>query len=94
MAGGAYSICTLCINACHADHDVKYIRNGRHFCDCGAEGEKTCFSLVKKQTGKLFFTFSNFSCIFLNLNCNCSNLLDMRNFQEEVKKAFCYQKFL
>ena len=51
MAGGGYSICTLCITTCHADHDVKYIRNGRHFCDCGAEGEKTCFSLVKKQTG-------------------------------------------
>ena len=23
---------------------------------------------------------------------NCSNLLDMRNLQEQVKKAFCYQK--
>ena len=42
--------------------------------------------------------FSNFSCIFLNpnifsnLNYNFSNLWDMRNLQEEVKKAFCYQK--
>ena len=42
--------------------------------------------------------FSNFSCLFLNpnifsdLNANCSNLLDMRNLQEQVKKAFCYQK--
>ena len=27
-----------------------------------------------------------------NLNSNCSNLLDMRNLQEQVKKAFCYQK--
>ena len=41
---------------------------------------------------------SNFSCMFLypnnfsNLNSNCSNLLDMRNLQEQVKKAFCYQK--
>ena len=26
------------------------------------------------------------------LNSNCSNLLDMRNLQEQVKKAFCYQK--
>ena len=58
MAGGGYSICTLCITTCHADHDVKYKRHGPHFCDCGAEGEKSCFSLVKKQTGKLF-TFSN-----------------------------------
>ena len=43
--------------------------------------------------------FSNFSCMFLNpniffsnLNSNCSNLLAMRNLQEQVKKAFCYQK--
>ena len=65
MAGGGYSICTLCITTCHADHDVKYIRHGRHFCDCGAEGEKSCFSLVKKQTGKLF-TFSEL-INFMNL---------------------------
>ena len=30
--------------------------------------------------------------IFSNLNSNCSNFLDMRNLQEQVKKAFCYQK--
>ena len=30
--------------------------------------------------------------IFSNLNSNCSNLLDLRNLQEQVKKAFCYQK--
>ena len=30
--------------------------------------------------------------MFSNLNSNCSNLLDMRNLQEQVKKAFCYQK--
>ena len=28
---------------------------------------------------------------FSNLNSNCSNLLDMRNLQEEVKKGFFYQ---
>ena len=43
-------------------------------------------------------SFSNFSCMFLNpnnfsnSNSNCYNLLDMRNLQEQVKKAFCYQK--
>ena len=42
--------------------------------------------------------FSNFSCRFLNpnnfsnLSSNCSNLLEMRNLQEQIKKAFCYQK--
>ena len=30
--------------------------------------------------------------IFSNLNYNCSNSLDMRNLQEQVKKAFCFQK--
>ena len=31
---------------------------------------------------------------FSNLNSNCSNLLDIRNLQEQVQKAFCYQKLL
>ena len=26
------------------------------------------------------------------MNYNCSNFLDLRNLQEQVKKAFCYQK--
>ena len=40
------------------------------------------------------FIFSNFSCMFLNpnnfsnLNLNCSNLLNLRNLQEQVKKTF------
>ena len=46
----------------------------------------------------LNIVFSNFSCMFLNpdiffnLNYNCSNLLDLRNLWEQVKKAVCYQK--
>ena len=40
---------------------------------------------------------SIFFCIFINPNHFfqfefCPNLLDMRNLQEQVKKAFCYQK--
>ena len=30
--------------------------------------------------------------IFSNLNYNCSNLWDIRNLQEQVKKVFCNQK--
>ena len=30
--------------------------------------------------------------IFSNLNSNCPNRLDLRNLQEQVKKAFCHQK--
>ena len=32
------------------------------------------------------------SIFFSNLHYNCSNFLDPRNLQEQVKKAFCYQK--
>ena len=32
--------------------------------------------------------------MFSNLNFNCSILLDLRNLQEQVKKAFCYQKIV
>ena len=43
----------------------------------------------------LFLTFPecfSIPIIFSDLNSNYSNLLDMRNLQEQVKKAFCYQK--
>ena len=38
------------------------------------------------------FLNPNIHIYFSNLIYNCSNLLDMRNLQEQVKKAFCYQK--
>ena len=53
---------------------------------------------LEAGTWRLKITFSNFSCMFLNpntfsnMNSNCSNVLDMKNLQEQVKKAFCYQK--
>ena len=49
--------------------------------------------IVKKNKA-----FSNFSCMFLNpnifsnWNSYCCNLSYLRNLQEQVKKAFCYQK--
>ena len=30
--------------------------------------------------------------VFYPIRKNCSNLLDLRNLQEQVKKAFCYQQ--
>ena len=30
---------------------------------------------------------------FSNLNSNCSNILDLRNLQEQVKKAFCFKNW-
>ena len=44
---------------------------------------------------QFFLTFPacwSIPIIFSSLNSNCSNLLDMRNLQQQVKKAFCYQK--
>ena len=47
----------------------------------------------KKKVPFLFFpACSEIPIIFSNLNSDCSNLLDMRNLQEQVKKAFSYQK--
>ena len=43
--GGEYSICTTCIKICHAKHDVKYVRYGLNFCDCGEKGERLCKAL-------------------------------------------------
>ena len=37
---------------------------------------------------------SKSQCFFSNLKYNYSNLWDMRNLQEQVKKLFCYQKLI
>ena len=53
------------------------------------------FFFQKKDDYQTFLTFPEcflMPIIFSNLNSNCSNLSDMRNLQEQVKKAFCYQK--
>ena len=45
------------------------------------------------------WVFSNFSCRFLNpnnfynLNLNCSDILDLRNLQVQVQKAFCFKNW-
>ena len=55
-------------------------------------------NLFQKKT-YILMTFSNSSCrflnpklIFSNLIYNFSNVVEPRNLQEQVKKAFCYQK--
>ena len=53
------------------------------------------FPIWANQPKYIFLTFPacfKIPIIFSSLNSNCSNLLDMRNLQEQVKKAFCYQK--
>ena len=75
---------------------------------CSSDREKICknfeitrtMCLNSERSEQFLVTecFSNFSCMFLNpnnssnLNSNCSKSYDVRNLQEQVKKAFCYQK--
>ena len=61
---------------------------------CHAE-MKNCSACAHFQTELQYFqTFP--VCMYLNpniisnLNSNCSNLLDLRNLQEQVKKVLCY----
>ena len=56
---------------------------------------RTCTGTAGQLGKDSFLTFP--ACflipiIFSNWNSNCSNLLDMRNLKEQVKKAFCYPK--
>ena len=48
-------------------------------------------SNVPRYLFKIFLHVSNSLYFFSNLNSNCSNLSYLRNLQEQVKKAFCYQ---
>ena len=52
-------------------------------------------SSVNTEQQFFFLTFP--ACFYIpiffsNLNSNYSSLIDMKNLQEQVKKAFCYQK--
>ena len=41
-------VCSVCVNTCHAGHDVSYYMYARFNCDCGARGEESCLSLIGK----------------------------------------------
>ena len=58
---------------------------------------------IEEQQRKMVSTFTNFHFLtfpadfqilisFCFLNYSCFNFLDLRNLQEQVKTAFCYQK--
>ena len=55
------------------------------------EEEKITVDAVAEMMPKVRKFFLNFSFMFLYQNI-FSNLLDMRNLQEQVKKAFCHKK--
>ena len=42
---GCHSICSPCIKLCHSNHNVKYVKFGPHFCDCGEKGREICQTL-------------------------------------------------
>jgi hypothetical protein len=48
--------CSPCIKLCHSNHNVKYVKFGPHFCDCGERGKEICPTLK----GNFYFIF-NFS---------------------------------
>ena len=53
------------------------------------------WSLIRPSLKLIFLTFPAdfyFPIIFTNLNYNCSIFWDLRNLQEQVEIAFCYQK--
>ena len=61
IQGYGHSICSPCIKLCHSNHNVKYVKLGPHFCDCGERGKKIC------QTLKGIF--------FLNFNFNFNYMI-------------------
>ena len=67
----------------------KFPKVGRHFNRMGLP-PKVCYCEINN-----FLTFPacfEIPIFFSNLNSNCFNLLYLLNLQEQVKKAFCYQK--
>ena len=59
---------------------------------CDSSTTKTSWYSRKNIYFLTFPAYFSIPIILANLNYNCSNLLDIRNLQEQVKKAFCYQK--
>ena len=58
--------------------------------------------IIKSKDVRLFFNQTYFltflawfsiPIIFSNLNSDCSKVLDLRNLQEQVKKAFCFKNW-
>ena len=66
-----------------------------HIANLAGMGVGKVIFFLSKQKKMYFLNFPACFSIpnfFSNLNYNCSNFVDLRNLQEQVKKAFCYQK--
>ena len=53
---------------------------------------KLLLGMHERIAYNFFCMFLNPNIFFFNLNLNCSNLLDMKNLQEQVWKTFYYQE--
>ena len=77
-----------CKRATQGQAEMDHHDEGHHW-----EGKFTVYLRTVKTLAFLTFPACfQIPIIFSDLNSNCSNSLDMRNLQEQDKKAFCYQK--
>ena len=73
--------------------DMRYLLTVVRFSKFCPKIMRPIFILIKWNL--LFLTFHacfSIQYFFSNLNLNCSNLSSLRNLQEQVEKAFCYQE--
>ena len=86
---------TLSIKFCNFLSDTtcgaNELQNARASTSSADVKDWTNSSYLKKVKKNSNFSSRKIPIIFSNLNSNCSNSLYLRNLQEEVKKAFCYQ---
>ena len=88
-----------CANPCNSEHEglllLQYLFLSLQLSDWKKETAPILRWFFMKKRKRHFLTFPacfSIPIIFSNLNYNCSTSLDLRNLQEQVKKAFCYQK--
>ena len=90
-----------------SEHKWHFLLDFPCICYNASENCRSCFlqgkQFIVRKFENIYFstnsaaegTFSNFPCMFLNpnnLNSKCSNLLDLRNLQEQVKNGILLAK--
>ena len=93
----SFSVKRFCGPANTSIHQCMGIRKGLMKLDLPRESGKLVKRALKRHQEYAneinFLTFS--ACFWMPKKIsNLYNLLDMRNFQEQCKKAFCYQKLI
>ena len=84
---GGHSICSPCIRICHSDHNVKYAKFGKHFCECGERGKEICQAL----RGKLSLDFeSRLSIFYLFMFARSLNHLFLQHYRLTSSLSWSY----